>query len=185
MGSHLVNSGGLNGARSLRCDTDAAACRLPILGLGRLRERISGPLALHASTGQSPAPGPGHARIERGRRPAAPHGPARPAPAGRGRSPTRQRERHASSLHTGPPLRRVTEPARALGMPVLATARQAQRERQPSGKQTTSSPRMIPPEYGPDTIKRETGTTSSEARGSDNAHGQVFSTGCWTMTTPT
>jgi uncharacterized membrane protein YphA (DoxX/SURF4 family) len=137
------------------------------------------------STGQSPAPGPGHARTERGRRPAAPHGPARPAPAGRGRSPTRQRERHPASLHTGPPLRRVTEPARALGMPVLATARQAQRERQPSGKQTTSSPRMIPPEYGPDTIKRETGTTSSEACGSDNAHGQVFSTGCWTMTTPT
>ena len=54
MGSHLMNSGGLNGARSLSCDTDAAACRLPILGLGRLRERISGPLALHASTRDEP-----------------------------------------------------------------------------------------------------------------------------------
>ena len=136
-------------------------------------------------TGHCPASHPGPAQTGRGRRRAGPHGPARPAPAGRGRSPTRQRERHASSLPTGPPLRRVTEPARALGMPVLATAHQARRERQPSGKQTTSSPRMIPPEYGPDTIKRETGTTSSEARGSDNAHGQVFSTGCWTMTTPT
>jgi len=37
---------------------------------------------------------------------------------------------------------------------VLATARQAQRERQPSGKPTTSPPRVIPPEYGPDTIQR-------------------------------
>ena len=39
-------------------------------------------------------------------------------------------------------------------MPVLATAHQAQRKRQPSGKQTTSPPRVIPPEYGPDTIRR-------------------------------
>ena len=58
------------------------------------------------------------------------------------------------AVQTGPPLRRVTEPARALGMSVLATARQAQRERQPSGKPTTSPPRVIPPEYGPDTIQR-------------------------------